>query len=140
AYLRRPDLGRRLDRPSRDCLASSEYDVVFVIADGLSALAVHRHAAPLLDAIRPKLAAWKIAPICVVEQGRVAIGDEIGERLGATLAVVLIGERPGLSAPDSLGIYVTYGPRIGATDAHRNCISNVREQGLSYDVAAERLY
>jgi ethanolamine ammonia-lyase small subunit len=139
-YLRRPDLGRRLDRASRSRLASSEYDLAFVIADGLSALAVHRHAAPLLDAIWPKLDGWNIAPVCVVEQGRVAIGDEIGERLGAKLAVVLIGERPGLSAPDSLGIYLTYGPLVGATDAQRNCISNIRDQGLSYATAAERLY
>ena len=139
-YLRRPDLGRRLDEASQGRLVRAEPDVAFVVADGLSALAVHRHAAPLLDATLPKLAGWSIAPVCVVEQGRVAIGDEIGECLGATLVVALIGERPGLSAPDSLGVYLTYGPRVGATDAQRNCISNIHDQGLSYAVAAGRLY
>lgn len=139
-YLRRPDLGRRLDRASQERLERAGYDVAFVLADGLSALALHRHAVPLLDAILPKLAGCRIAPICIVEQGRVAAGDEVGERLGAALAVVLIGERPGLSSPDSLGIYLTYAPRVGATDAERNCISNIRDQGLAYDAAARRLF
>ncbi|HLJ13949.1 MAG TPA: ethanolamine ammonia-lyase subunit EutC [Bryobacteraceae bacterium] len=139
-YLLRPDLGRQLDQESRARLPQGRYDAVFIVADGLSALAVHRHAVCLLDAILPKLAGWQLAPVCVVEQGRVAIGDEIGERVGAALAVMLIGERPGLSAPDSLGVYLTYGPRVGATDAQRNCISNIREQGLSYGAAAERLF
>jgi ethanolamine ammonia-lyase small subunit len=138
-YLRRPDLGRKLDEKSQARLKPGGYDAAFVIADGLSALAVHRHAALLLDAVLPKLTEWRIAPICVVEQGRVAIGDEIGERLGAKLTAVLIGERPGLSSPDSLGVYLTYGPRPGLTDAQRNCISNIRDQGLGYEAAAQRL-
>jgi len=139
-YLRRPELGRRLNAESRERLTplKSDYDVAFVIADGLSALAVHRHAAPLLELVLSKLD-WKIAPVAVVEQGRVAIGDEIGELLGAKLAVVLIGERPGLSSPDSMGIYLTWQPRAGRTDAERNCISNIRAEGLSYELAAHKL-
>jgi len=137
-YLRRPDLGRRLSAESR--LDRADYDAAIVIADGLSAPAVHRHAVPLLDALLPKLADWKVAPLCVALQARVAIGDEIGERLGARLVVVLIGERPGLTSPDSLGIYVTWDPRPGRTDAERNCISNVRSEGLSFAAAAEMLF
>jgi len=139
-YLHRPDLGRQLNPDSRDRLAKlkSNYDAVFVIADGLSALAVHRHATPLLEATLPNLD-WHIAPIIIVQQGRVAAGDEAGEILGAKLAVVLIGERPGLSSPDSLGIYLTWNPRPGRTDAERNCISNVRAEGLSYNLAAHKL-
>jgi ethanolamine ammonia-lyase small subunit len=139
-YLHRPDLGRRLNARSREGLApfKSAYDAVFVIADGLSALAVHRHALPLLDLILAQLD-WRIAPVTIIEQGRVAIGDEIGELLGANLAVVLIGERPGLSSPDSLGIYLTWQPRPGRTDAERNCISNIRTEGLSYAGAAQKL-
>ncbi|HEY6389821.1 MAG TPA: ethanolamine ammonia-lyase subunit EutC [Bryobacteraceae bacterium] len=139
-YLHRPDLGRQLNPGSRDRLAKlkSNYDAVFVIADGLSALAVHRHATPLLQVILSNLD-WNIAPLVIVQQGRVAIGDEIGEILGARLAVVLIGERPGLSSPDSLGIYLTWNPRPGRTDAERNCISNVRVEGLSYTLAAHKL-
>jgi len=137
-YLRRPDLGRRLCAESR--LDRADYDAAIVIADGLSAPAVHRHAMPLLDALLPKLADWKVAPLCVALQARVAIGDEIGERLGARLVVVLIGERPGLTSPDSLGIYVTWDPRPGRTDAERNCISNVRSEGLSFAAAAEMLF
>ena len=140
AYLQRPDLGRRLNPESRDRLAAlrSDYDAVFVIADGLSALAVHRHAAPLLEMVLRQID-WRIAPIVVVEQGRVAIADEIGEITGAQLSVVLIGERPGLSSPDSLGIYLTWHPRSGCSDADRNCISNIRAEGLSYPVAAQKL-
>jgi ethanolamine ammonia-lyase small subunit len=140
SYLHRPDLGRRLDAGSRERLSSlkSEYDAAFVIADGLSALAVHRHAVRLLETVLPRLA-WNIAPVAIVEQGRVAIGDEIGELLGAKLCVVLIGERPGLSSPDSLGIYLTWQPRVGRQDAERNCISNVRAEGLSYELAAHKL-
>jgi len=139
-YLHRPDLGRQLNPDSRERLQelNSTYDAVFVIADGLSALAVHRHATPLLEVILPKLD-WNIAPVTIVQQGRVAIGDEIGEILGAKLSVVLIGERPGLSSPDSLGIYLTWSPRPGRTDAERNCISNVRAEGLSYTLAAHKL-
>ncbi len=112
-----------------------------MIADGLSALAVERHALPLMDALRPILARepWRIGPVCVVEQGRVAIGDEIGERLHARMTVMLIGERPGLSAADSLGAYLTWAPRIGRTDAERNCVSNIRDGGLGYGEAATRI-
>jgi ethanolamine ammonia-lyase small subunit len=139
-YLRRPDLGRRLNAASHDLLVplKLDYDAAFVIADGLSALAVHRHAAPLLELILANLDC-NIAPVTIVEQGRVAIGDEIGELLGAKLAVVLIGERPGLSAPDSLGVYLTWQPRPGRTDAERNCISNIRAEGISYERAAHKL-
>jgi len=138
-YLRRPDLGRRLSKESRERLSGrGNYDVVFAIVDGLSALAVHRHSVPLLEHVLPKLD-WRIAPVAIVEQGRVAIGDEIGELLGAELAVILIGERPGLSSPDSLGVYLTWKPRIGRTDAERNCISNIRADGLSYPAAAQKL-
>jgi len=142
-YLRRPDLGRRLRAESRVTLQAirGEYDVVFVVADGLSALAVHRNAPALLRAMRARLdpQGWRIAPIVVVEQGRVAIGDEIGELLGAPLAVVLIRERPGLSSCDSLGVYLTWSPRPGRTDAERNCISNIRPDGLRTEAAAELL-
>jgi ethanolamine ammonia-lyase small subunit len=117
------------------------FDAVFVIADGLSALAVHLHATGLLAASVRLLdrANWNLAPVVVVEQGRVAVGDEIGECLGAALSVVLIGERPGLSAADSLGVYLSWNPHPGLTDADRNCISNIRSEGLSYEVAAHRL-
>jgi ethanolamine ammonia-lyase small subunit len=135
-YLRRPDLGRRLSEASRAILSPGDYDAAIVIADGLSAKAVHRHAAGLLAELLPRIADWKLAPISVVLQGRVAVGDEVGEALGAKIVAVLIGERPGLSSPDSLGVYLTWGPRVGRTDAERNCISNVRTEGLSYATAA----
>jgi ethanolamine ammonia-lyase small subunit len=141
-YLRRPDLGRALSPESRGLLARGDFDAAIVIADGLSATAVHRHAVPLLDALLPRLAKeeWRLAPLSVVLQGRVAIGDEIGERLGAKQVVVLIGERPGLTSPDSLGIYLTWDPRPGRTDAERNCISNVRTEGIAYVLAAHKLH
>jgi len=135
-FLRRPDLGRQLSAPLKP--EKRGFDAVFVIADGLSALAVHRHAVPLLQRVRARLH-WNFAPIAIVEQGRVAIGDEIGEALDAALAVVLIGERPGLSSPDSLGVYVTWSPKPGRTEAERNCLSNIRPEGLSYDLAAHKL-
>ena len=139
-YLHRPDLGRRLNAESRERLAplKSDYEAAFIIADGLSALAVHRHAVPALELILTNLD-WNTAPVMIVEQGRVAIGDEIGELLGARLSIVLIGERPGLSSPDSLGIYLTWQPRPGRTDAERNCISNIRVEGLNYELAAHKL-
>lgn len=162
AYLQRPDLGRRLDVPSREALlahragteaASDEartdaaqgqerrYDVAFVVADGLSALAIGSHALPFLQALLPRLDSegWRIAPLSVVEQGRVAVADEVGELLGARLVVILIGERPGLSSPESMGLYMTWMPRVGLSDADRNCISNVRPAGLGYAEAAHRL-
>jgi ethanolamine ammonia-lyase small subunit len=141
-YLRRPDLGRRLSERSRKELASitGPFDVAFVVADGLSALAVHHHAANLLAEILPMVSELKLAPVIVVEQGRVAIADEIGALLGAALSVILIGERPGLSCPDSLGVYMTWSPRPGRTDAERNCISNIHEAGLTPGAAANLLF
>jgi ethanolamine ammonia-lyase small subunit len=141
-YLRRPDLGRRLDDTSREELlrdARGLVDLAIIVADGLSALAAERHALAVIGALLPRLASWRLAPVCVVRQGRVAIGDEIGEGLNAEVAVVLIGERPGLSSPDSLGAYITWQPRRGRTDAERNCISNIRGEGLSYAEAALQL-
>jgi ethanolamine ammonia-lyase small subunit len=142
-YLLRPDLGRRLDESSRVCLTglAGEYDIAFVIADGLSARAIASHAIALLDEALPMFQPdlWKLAPIVVVEQGRVAIGDEIGQMLGTKLVAVLIGERPGLTSPDSLGVYLTFAPNVGRTDAERNCLSNIRSQGMSYCEAAQRL-
>jgi ethanolamine ammonia-lyase small subunit len=141
AYLRHPDLGRRLSLESAAELVPAACDVVFVIADGLSATAVNRHALALLDQLLPGLeeGGWSIAPVCVVEQGRVAVGDAIGSALGAMISVVLIGERPGLSSPDSLGVYITWSPVPGRNDAERNCISNIRPEGLGYHDAAGAL-
>jgi ethanolamine ammonia-lyase small subunit len=139
AYLKRPDLGRRLDPESANRIERGDWDVVFAIVDGLSATAVHHHAAPVITALTPLLENWRIAPICIVEEGRVAIGDEIGERFGAKLAIVLIGERPGLSSPDSLGAYLTWSPKAGRTDAERNCVSNIRTEGLEPALAARRI-
>lgn len=142
-YLARPDLGRRLDQASRDSLLLMPrgHDLVFVLADGLSARAVERHALPVLTAILPELRRleWRLGPAAIVEQGRVAIGDAVGFALESRLVAVLIGERPGLSAPDSLGIYLTYAPAPGRSDAERNCLSNIRPGGMSYDEAARSL-
>ena len=143
AYLKRPDLGRRLSPDSRARLAqrTDSCDVVIVAADGLSALAVEKAFAPVLDPLLPLLQGRGLAigPLVLVEQGRVAIGDEIGELVRAKLAVVLIGERPGLSAADSLGAYITWAPRIGAMDSERNCISNIRPGGLSFEDGAAQI-
>ena len=138
-YLRRPDLGRRLAEGELHVPAPGLYDLAIVLADGLSALAINRHAVPLLRQLLPRLAGARLAPVCVVEQGRVAIGDEIGERLGASMVLMLLGERPGLSTADSLGAYITYAPRVGRTDAERNCVSNIRPQGLDYQQAGEQI-
>ncbi|MBV8476146.1 MAG: ethanolamine ammonia-lyase subunit EutC [Acidobacteria bacterium] len=142
-YLRRPDKGRTLDDVSAAEVAKVDgsQEIVFVVADGLSALAVHRHAVRLLEEIFHRLSytAGEANPIWIVQQGRVAIGDHIGGLLAAEVAVVIIGERPGLSAPDSLGVYLTWQPRLGRTDAERNCISNIQPQGLSYELAAYKL-
>ncbi|MBA1288643.1 ethanolamine ammonia-lyase subunit EutC [Pseudomonas japonica] len=146
-YLQRPDLGRQLDASSAaslDTLAATSgqgFDLAVVIADGLSSLAVQRHAVPMVGRIvaLAKEEGWRLAPLVVVEQGRVAVADEVAQRLGARMVVNLIGERPGLSSPDSLGLYFTFAPRVGLTDAARNCISNVRPQGLSYATAAHKL-
>jgi ethanolamine ammonia-lyase small subunit len=154
SYLKRPDLGRQLDAASLQTLAqwrattqsnSAEFDLAFVVVDGLSALAIHQNAVPLVSAMLQRLQynstqAWRIAPMAVVEQGRVAIGDEVGAALNARMVVVLVGERPGLSSPDSMGLYLTWSPRVGKTDAERNCISNVRAAGLSIDLAAQTLH
>jgi ethanolamine ammonia-lyase small subunit len=142
-YLQRPDLGRRLDDASREKLAAfagPHYDLAVVVADGLSALAIEQNAAPFLRALMPRLAGWRIAPVTIVQQGRVAIGDEIGHLLGAQMVVVLIGERPGLSSPDSMGLYLTWAPGPGLSDANRNCISNVRAAGLTCEAAAFKLH
>lgn len=147
SYLQRPDLGRKLSDESAQTLrdyASANpggVDLVIVVADGLSALAVHRHTLPFLTRLEEQASedGWSVSPVILVEQGRVAVADEIGELLGAKMVVILIGERPGLSSPDSLGLYFTYNPKIGLTDAYRNCISNVRLEGLSYGMAAHRL-
>lgn len=146
-YLQRPDKGRKLDQASAGLLASIAGDaaqntVAIILADGLSATAINRHALPLLEKVLLLLqqAGITVAPLSIVEQARVAIGDEIGSLLKATLAVVLIGERPGLSSPDSLGVYLTYRPQPGLTDEARNCISNIRPEGLSYSIAAGKLF
>src|SRR5882757_8628605 len=141
-YLRQPILGRTLHPDSVAQLQPAPSDLAIVIADGLSALAVERNAIPLLAHLLPQLlgAGWTIAPLSLVQQGRVAIGDPIGFHLGASLSLVLIGERPGLSSPDSLGAYLTWHPHADRTDADRNCLSNIREDGLSPEFAAGRLF
>ncbi|MSQ19685.1 MAG: ethanolamine ammonia-lyase subunit EutC [Betaproteobacteria bacterium] len=143
-YLQRPDLGRRLDSPSRERLAAlhaQPADVAFVIADGLSTRAAERHALPVVALASTVLASWgwTMAPLIIATQSRVALGDEIGALLNAGLVAMLIGERPGLSADDSLGIYLTHAPSIGRTDTERNCISNIRPGGLTYAEAAHKL-
>ncbi len=142
SYLLRPDLGRSLtsDAEARLRALGQTVEVVFVLGDGLSAIAIQRHAVPLLVALRPAFhPAWRIAPIVIATQARVALGDAIGECLTAQLMVMLIGERPGLSSPDSLGVYMTYQPRQGRNDAERNCLSNIRPEGLGYAEAAHKL-
>jgi len=147
SYLQRPDLGRRLSDESAQTLRDyaeahpGGVDLAVVVADGLSALAVHKHTLPFLTRMEEQTHAegWSLSPVILVEQGRVAVADEVGQLLGAKMVVILIGERPGLSSPDSLGLYFTYNPKVGLTDAYRNCISNVRLEGLSYGMAAHRL-
>ena len=139
AYLARPDWGRRLHPDVELKPLAYAADIVVVICDGLSATAVQRHAPLLMAQLLPLLTDCKFGPVVIAEQGRVAIADDIGERLGARLTINLIGERPGLSAPDSLGAYLTYAPKRGNTDAQRNCISNIRPQGLSYPQAAQQI-
>jgi ethanolamine ammonia-lyase small subunit len=139
-YLQRPDLGRRLAPECHAVLPPGPYDVVFILADGLSARAVQRHAAPTLRAVLQLLAGWHVAPVILATQARVALGDAIGSCVKAAFSLVLIGERPGLSAPDSLGAYLTWKPAPGRRDHERNCISNIRPpQGLGYEEAAARL-
>ena len=141
-YLKRPDLGRRLAATSQDALgrrAGPGCDVVLILGDGLSPTAVNVHAPALVRSLLPRLSGLAIGPAVVATSARVALGDEIGALLGARLAVMLIGERPGLSAPDSLGAYLTFGPRPGLTDADRNCVSNVHAGGLGYGEAAFKI-
>lgn len=147
-YLQRPDLGRRLDEASREALrraflAGGEKgcDAVFVVADGLSPLAVQLHAAAVLELVVQDLTreGWRLGPMVLAQQARVALGDEVGELLGAGQVAILLGERPGLSAADSLGIYLTFAPRVGRSDAERNCISNIHAGGLTHEEAARRL-
>ncbi len=147
-FIARPDLGRILDDASRQVLEARAqlqtalFDCAVVVADGLSAWAVMAHAVPLLTELRARLtpSTWQLAPVAIVRQGRVAIGDEVGALLPARMTVLLIGERPGLSSPDSLGVYLTHDPLPGRSNAERNCLSNIRPpEGLSYAVAAHKL-
>lgn len=140
-YLMRPDLGRRLAPDAAAALArqAGDFELAFVIADGLSARAVQAHAAPVLAAVLPQLAHWRIAPLVIVRHGRVTVGDEVAAALGAQSVAILIGERPGLSAPDSMGAYLTWQPGPETTDAERNCISNIRPEGIGYADAAAKL-
>jgi ethanolamine ammonia-lyase small subunit len=148
-YLQRPDLGRRLNAASLSVLAAQQgkskercYDIALVIADGLSALAIAKNAVPFMAALTRRLAPenWSMAPLSIVRLGRVAVADDVGEHLGARVVVMLIGERPGLSSPDSMGLYATWMPRVGLNDADRNCISNIRPGGLGYEEAARKLH
>ncbi len=142
-YLQRPDLGRRLNEESLSVLSqhTGSFDICINIADGLSATAINEHAIPLLSLLIPRCIAggFSVAPLCIIEQGRVAISDETGQVLGAKLSIILIGERPGLSSPDSLGVYLTYHPKVGNTDHQRNCISNIGPKGLPFPLAAEKI-
>lgn len=142
-YLRRPDWGRSLSPESLAALQARQgrFDLAIVVADGLSSTAVHQNAAPLVEALLPFLRRQPLtlAPVVIAAQARVALGDAAGQALGARMALVLIGERPGLSSPDSLGAYLTFAPRIGLTDEARNCISNIRPGGMGFNEAAFRL-
>ena len=148
SYLLRPDWGRRLNEQSllrlqnstQHLIQNKPIDFLIVVGDGLSSLAVSRHVAPLLVEMRQLLPDdWHTGPVVIASQARVAIGDEIGQALNARVVAMLIGERPGLSSPDSLGIYLTYNPKLGLSDADRNCISNIRPEGLPYASAAKKL-
>ncbi|MET3889270.1 ethanolamine ammonia-lyase small subunit [Bosea sp. OAE506] len=142
-YLRRPDWGRSLSPESRAALESrhAAFDLAIVVADGLSSTAIHQNAAPLVEAMLPHLRrqTLTLSPVVIASQARVALGDAVGQALGAQMVLVLIGERPGLSSPDSLGAYLTFAPRIGLTDEARNCISNIRPGGMGFAEAAFRL-
>jgi ethanolamine ammonia-lyase small subunit len=141
-YLARPDLGRRLHQDDRRHLEEEPAtpQLAVVIADGLSSIAAQRHAMPVLKLLREQFATdWRTTAVVLAEQGRVALGDDIGEALKAELVAVLIGERPGLTSPDSLGIYLTFRPRVGRMDNERNCISNIRPEGLPYLQAVHKL-
>jgi ethanolamine ammonia-lyase small subunit len=144
-FLQRPDLGRQLDEVSFEQLknySSDNFDIAFIIGDGLSATAVNAHAFELLKLLVPKFtsAGMTIAPFIVAKNARVALGDGVGELMKARLTIVIIGERPGLSSPDSLSAYITYSPKIGTTDEARNCISNINGQGLGYEAASSKIF
>lgn len=138
-YLARPDLGRRVDPEALATVTPDDYDVAFVIADGLSAAAVEAHAETVLAASLRRLGDLRVAPVVLGEQARVAFGDEAGAALGARVVVVLVGERPGLSVPDSLGAYLTFAPKVGRRDSERNCISNIHADGLAHELAADKI-
>lgn len=150
SYLQRPDLGRKLTESCYQQLVEyrqnqdKAYDIAIVICDGLSAHAVESHAPAFIKNFKQKIqnssVDWQLSPNVLVQQGRVAVGDDVGESLNAKAVIVLIGERPGLSSPDSLGIYITWQPKRGTTDAYRNCISNVRPAGLKYQDACEKTF
>ncbi|MBR9875219.1 MAG: ethanolamine ammonia-lyase subunit EutC [Vibrionaceae bacterium] len=150
-YLQRPDLGRQLDEASWEKLAAvtkehnAELDLAIVVADGLSSVAIQNHAVAVISRLVSLLSGdeehqWNLAPIAVVKQGRVAVGDDVGECFNAKAVLVLIGERPGLTSPDSMGMYLTWGAKRGSRDSERNCISNVRPEGLNYDDACQRAF
>ncbi|MDO3625093.1 ethanolamine ammonia-lyase subunit EutC [Mucilaginibacter sp. BT774] len=144
-YLQRPDLGRQLDEASVSTLryySHDKTDITIIIADGLSATAVNHNTIGLLKILIPQLQAsgFKLAPLCLVKQGRVAIADHIGADLNSRLAIILIGERPGLSSADSMGVYLTYNPKVGLTDESRNCISNIRPHGLTFKMASKKIF
>jgi ethanolamine ammonia-lyase small subunit len=143
-YLQRPDLGRQLDDASRQLLQkqpAGSFDVAILLADGLSATAINQHAIPVLSLLIPLLKkhSLSVAPLSIIQNGRVAIADEAGQLLHAAVSIILIGERPGLSSPDSMSAYITWQPAVGLTDERRNCISNIRPQGLGYAPAAEKI-
>lgn len=138
-YLARPDLGRRVDQAGLADVEKGDWDIAFVIADGLSAAAVEAHAEIVLSACLRRLGDLRIAPVILGEQARVAFGDEAGEALGARMVAVLIGERPGLSVPDSLGAYLTFAPTVGRRDSERNCVSNIHADGLPHEMAADKI-
>ncbi|MCG9699913.1 ethanolamine ammonia-lyase subunit EutC [Vibrio natriegens] len=150
-YLQRPDLGRQLDEASWNTLEAigkehnTELDLAIVIADGLSSVAIQNHALPVISRLVSLMSGdeehqWNLAPIAIVKQGRVAVGDDVGECFNAKAVLVLIGERPGLTSPDSMGMYLTWAAKRGSKDSDRNCISNVRPQGLNYDDACQRAF
>lgn len=150
-YLQRPDLGRQLDEASWNTLEAigkehnTELDLAIVIADGLSSVAIQNHALPVISRLVSLMSGdeehqWNLAPIAIVKQGRVAVGDDVGQCFNAKAVLVLIGERPGLTSPDSMGMYLTWGAKRGSKDSDRNCISNVRPQGLNYDDACQRAF
>jgi ethanolamine ammonia-lyase small subunit len=153
-YLQRPDLGRRLNVDSVELLKNyaaakdDPYDLAIVIVDGLSSFAIQKNSAPLLHHLTQRISQQsfsdqnicRLAPVVIVKQGRVAIGDEVGALLNAKSVLVFIGERPGLSSPDSLGVYLTWAPKVGLTDESRNCVSNIRPEGLAYNEAVTKIF